>query len=143
MVLIIKEKSKYKPIIRKILSYGSLILMFTVYYFYMSDQFLKQNTKLSKELESNKQLLASKIELTKKVEKVIYKEAESCVDLIGQEKIQSIKIVKDKLYIVCDWDTDIEPLFIRYGIMALVKSTPENIKIAIDLQFIVESNYEA
>jgi len=26
--------------------------------------------------------------------------------------------------------------------MALVRSTPENIKIAIDLKFIVESNYE-
>lgn len=143
MVLIIKEKTKYKSIIRKVLSYGSLVLMFTLYYFYMSDQFAKQNTKLSKELEANKKLIASKIELTKNVEKVIYQEAENCVDLIGQEKIQSVKIVKDKLYIVCDWDTDIEPLFIRYGIMALVKSTPENIKIAIDLQFIVESNYEA
>jgi hypothetical protein len=143
MVLIIKEKKKTKQIIRKVLSYGFLIGMFSGYYFYMSNQFLEDNEKLAKELKKNQELQASKLELHKKVEKVIYKEAESCVDLIGQEKIQSIKIVKDKLYIVCDWDTDIEPLFIRYGVMALVKSTPENIKVAIDLKFIVESNYEA
>jgi hypothetical protein len=143
MVLIIKEKNKTKQIIRKVLSYGFLIGMFTLYYFHMSNQFIEDNEKLSKELKKNQDLQASKLELNKNVEKVIYKEAESCVDLIGQEKIQSIKIVKDKLYIICDWDTDIEPLFIRYGVMALVRSTPENIKIAIDLKFIVESNYEA
>ncbi len=143
MVLIIKEKHKTKELIRKVLAYVFLIGMFTLYYFHMSNQFIEDNEKLAKELQKNKALQASKIELHKKVEKLIYKEAESCVDLIGQEKIQSIKIVKDKLYIVCDWDTDIEPLFIRYGVMALVKSTPENIKVAIDLKFIVESNYEA
>ena len=81
--------------------------------------------------------------MTKKIEKLIIKEAESCVELIGQSKIQSIQIVKDKISIVCDWDSNIEPVFIRYGVMALVKSTPENIKISIDLKFIVESNYEA
>jgi len=143
MVLIIKEKHKTKQIIGKVLSYGFLIGMFTLYYFHKSNEFLESNDKLAKELKKNQDLQASKLELNKNVEKVIYKEAESCVDLIGQEKIQSIKIVKDKLYIVCDWDTDIEPLFIRYGVMALVKSTPENIKIAIDLKFVVESNYEA
>jgi len=143
MVLIIKEKSKTKQTIKKIFFYGLLVGMFTLYYFHMSNQFIEDNEKLSKELKKNQDLQASKLELNKNVEKVIYKEAESCVDLIGQEKIQSIKIIKDKLYIVCDWDTDIEPLFIRYGVMALVRSTPENIKIAIDLKFIVESNYEA
>ncbi len=142
MILIIKEKSNYKPILRKVLSYGFLIGMFALYYFHMSNQFLESNEKLAKELQKNQELQTSKLEINKRVEKVIYKEAENCVDLIGQEKIQSIKIVKDKLYIVCDWDTDIEPLFIRYGIMALVKSTPENIKIAVDLKFIVENNYE-
>jgi hypothetical protein len=76
------------------------------------------------------------------VERVIYKEAERCVDLISQQKVQSIEIKKGKLIIVCDWDTDIEPLFVRYGVMALIKSTPENIKISVDIKFIVESNYE-
>lgn len=109
----------------------------------MSQQFQENNEKISKELAANKKLLADKISISKKVEKLIYSEAESCVDLIGQSKIQSVQIVKDKLHIVCDWDTDIEPLFIRYGIMALVKSTPQNIKISIDLKFIVESQYEA
>jgi hypothetical protein len=143
MVLIIKEKNKNKSLFKKVLSYGLLIGMFCAYYIHMSNGFQEKNEKITQELVANKALQAKKLELTKKIEKVIYNEAESCVDLISQEKIQSIKIVKDKLYIVCDWDTDIEPLFIRYGVMALVKSTPENIKIAIDLKFIVESNYEA
>lgn len=142
MVLIIKEKSKFKPIIKKVILFGILTAMFWAYYLHMSKEFQDINNKMAKELAHTKDLQAKKIALTKKLEKLIYKEAESCVELIGQEKIQSVKIVKDKLYIVCDWDTDIEPLFIRYGVMALVKSTPENIKIAVDLKFIVESNYE-
>ena len=79
----------------------------------------------------------------RKISRLVYKEAESCVELIGQEKVQSIKIIKNRLVIVCDWDTDIEGLFVRYGVMALVKSTPENIKIAIELKFIIESRYES
>ncbi len=142
MVLIIKEKNRLRQIIKKVVTFSLLVAMFWAYYLHMSNQFQEKNNQIAKELERTKNLKATKIALTKKLEKLIYKEAEGCVDLIGQEKIQSIKIIKDKLYIVCDWDTDIEPLFIRYGVMALVKSTPENIKIAIDLKFIVESNYE-
>jgi len=141
MVLIIREKN-YKSLVRKVVAYTFLIGMFFAYYLHMSNQFRENNEKIAKELTENKKLLADKISVSKKVEKLIYNEAENCVDLIGQSKIQSVQIVKDKLHIVCDWDTDIEPLFIRYGIMALVKSTPENIKISIDLKFIVESNYE-
>jgi hypothetical protein len=141
MVLIIREKN-YKSLVRKVVAYTFLIGMFFAYYLHMSNQFRENNEKIAKELKENKKLLVDKISVSKKVEKLIYNEAENCVDLIGQSKIQSVQIVKDKLHIVCDWDTDIEPLFIRYGIMALVKSTPENIKISIDLKFIVESNYE-
>ena len=143
MVLVIKEKSSFKPLIKKTLALLVLVGMFWAYYHHMSSEFQAKNEKIAKELEKSKNKKMAQLALTKKLEKLIYNEAESCVDIIGQEKIQSIKIEKDKLYIVCDWDTDIEPLFIRYGVMALVKSTPQNIKIAIDLKFIVESNYEA
>jgi hypothetical protein len=109
----------------------------------MSDEFKQTNEKLKKELQIKTAKLQKKYNLSKKLERIIYKEAEKCVDLIGQEKIQSIKIEKNKLKIVCDWDTNIEPIFVRYGVIALVKSTPENIKIAIDIKYIVESKYEA
>ena len=76
------------------------------------------------------------------LEKLIYKEAEKVVDLLDQTNIISIKVVNKKLYIVCDYDTDIEPLLVRYGVNAMIKQSAQNIKIAIDLKFIVESRYE-
>jgi hypothetical protein len=141
MILIVKEKNK-KVWIRKTLSYLALIIMFSFYYLHMSSEFQAKNEELAKELQAKNEKLNNKKQLTRKVERVIYKEAERCVDLIGQQKVQSIEIKKGKLIIVCDWDTDIEPLFVRYGVMALIKSTPENIKISVDIKFIVESNYE-
>jgi ABC-type maltose transport system permease subunit len=141
MILIVKEKNK-KLWIRKTLSYLALIIMFSLYYVHMSSEFQAKNEELAKELQAKNEKLNNKKQLTRKVERVIYKEAERCVDLISQQKVQSIEIKKGKLIIVCDWDTDIEPLFVRYGVMALIKSTPENIKISVDIKFIVESNYE-
>jgi ABC-type maltose transport system permease subunit len=141
MILIVKEKNK-KVWIRKTLSYLALIIMFSLYYLHMSSEFQAKNEELAKELQAKNEKLNNKKQLTRKVERVIYKEAERCVDLISQQKVQSIEIKKGKLIIVCDWDTDIEPLFVRYGVMALIKSTPENIKISVDIKFIVESNYE-
>jgi hypothetical protein len=44
--------------------------------------------------------------------------------------------------LVCDYNTDIEPLLIRYGVNAFVKHTSKNIKILIDLETIVENKYE-
>jgi len=142
MIVIVKEK-KYKAILRKALAFSALVIMFSVYYNHMSIQFKEQNATLEKKLKEETAKLKKKYNLSKKVERLIYKEAEECVELLGQEKIQSIKIVKNKLYIVCDWNTDTEPLFVRYGVLALVKSTPENVKIAISLKYIVESKYEA
>jgi len=142
MILIVKGNN-YKQWIRKGVAFTSLVLMFSWYYNHMSDEFKQTNEKLKKELQIKTAKLQKKYNLSKKLERIIYKEAEKCVDLIGQEKIQSIKIEKNKLKIVCDWDTNIEPIFVRYGVIALVKSTPENIKIAIDIKYIVESKYEA
>ena len=64
------------------------------------------------------------------------------MNLLEQKHIQSIKIVKDKLYIICDFTTDIEPLLIRYGVAAMIKNSNKNIKIAIDLKTIVENKYD-
>lgn len=142
MILIVKGNN-YKQWIRKGIAYASLVVMFAWYYNHMSNQFKQNNERLQKELKEKTAKLQKKYNLSKKIERLIYKEAERCVDLIGQDKIQSIEIVKNKLRIICDWDTDIEPIFVRYGVIALVKSTPENIKIAIDLKYIVESKYES
>jgi len=142
MILIVKGKS-YKTIIRKILAMTFLVVMFFFYYEHMSDRFYQENKKLENELFVKNEIIKNNKRTKQKVSRIIYKEAEQIVDLIGQEHIQSIKIIKNRLILICDYDTNVEPLFIRYGVMALVKSTPENIKIAIELKFIVESRYEA
>jgi len=142
MVLIVKGNSP-KALIRKVLSIIALVVMFYFYFVHMSDKFKEDNRVLEEKLKLKTELLAKKISTKIKVQRLIYKEAEQSVDLLGQENIQSVKIIKDRLVIVCDWDTDIEPLFVRYGVLALVKSTPENIRIAIELKFIVESKYES
>ena len=141
MILIIKGKS-YKNLIRKVIAGTLLLVMFSFYYIHMSNKFKEEKTKLQNELMIKNEIIENKRKLKAKVNRLVYNEAEQIVDLIGQEHVQSIKIIKDRLVLVCDWDTDIEPLFIRYGVMALVKSTPQNIKIAIELKFIVESRYE-
>jgi hypothetical protein len=141
MILIVKGKS-YKNLIRKVIAMILLVTMFSFYYIHMSNKFQEEKIKLENELLLKNEIIENKKKLKTKVNRIVYNEAEQIVDLIGQKHIQSIKIKNDRLIIVCDWDTDIEPLFIRYGVMALVKSTPQNIKIAIELKFIVESRYE-
>lgn len=83
-----------------------------------------------------------KEERAKALEKIIFKEAEISVELLNQARVQAISVFDDKLLITCDNETDIEPLMIRYGAMALVKNTSQNIKIAIDLAYIIEDKYE-
>jgi len=139
MILIVKGKD-YRKLALKAFSYIGLIVMFTFYYNHMSDRFQKTNQLLVKKLDiktDNK-----KAKLSRTLEKLIFKEAEMVVDLLGQTNIKRITIVERKLLIVCDFDTDIEPLLVRYGVKAMIRQTAQNIKIAIDLKFIVESRYE-
>ncbi|MCK5110877.1 MAG: hypothetical protein KAQ94_05095 [Arcobacteraceae bacterium] len=139
MILVVKGKN-YKRLAAKTLSVIGLIVMFYAYYTHMSDKFQGMNNTLVKKLDiegKNK-----KINLARVLEKLIYKEAETAVDLLGQNNIRSVRIIEKKLFIVCDYDTDIEPLLIRYGVQAMMKQTAQDIKIAIDLKFIVESRYE-
>ncbi len=140
MILVVKGKN-YKRMAIKALSAIGLIGMFYAYYIHMSDKFQEQNNKLVKKLDVKGE--NKKINLAKKLEKLIFKESEMVVDLLGQNHIRSIKIVETKLFIVCDANTDIEPLLVRYGVKAMMKHNAKDIKIAIDLKFIVESKYEA
>ena len=141
MILIVKRKD-YKSMIRKALAFLALVTMFYFYYMYMSNKFQQDNKILEDKLDIKTKELEKHKNTKIKVSRLIYNEAENIVELLGQNKIQSVSIVKNKLLIICDWDTNIEPLFIRYGVLALVKSTPQNIKIAIELKFIVESKYD-
>jgi len=137
MIVTVKRKD-YKRIIIKAISFASVIAMFTAYYFHMSEEFSQE----TKEKQAQKSKLTLKNKKAKAIEKIIYREAETAVDLIGQINVQQIKILGKRLYLVCDTNTDLEPLMIRYGVMALVKHSVKNIKIAINLDFIVGSKYD-
>ena len=141
MIIIVKNRDT-KRLAFKYLAVFSLFAMFYLYYNHMSSKFAAQNELLSKKLkikEETEQKLHSK---SIKIENTIYKEALTIVKLLGQQHVQSVKVVKDKLLIVCDFTTDIEPVMIRYGVNAMVKHTKTNIKLALDLKMIVENKYE-
>ena len=140
-MIIVIEGKRNKQLLIKALSMLSLVAMFWLYYGHMSDKFQEQNNQLLSKLELKKEKKIT--DKKSNLEKTIYKEATIIVDLINQKHVQSIKIVKDKLLIVCDFNTDIEPLLIRYGVNAMVKNTSTNIKLALDLKLIVENKYES
>jgi len=140
VIVIVKNRNRNRLLVKG-LSIVSLIVMFSFYYIHMSNKFKEENFSKS----FKKEITTKKKSLTKaqKLENLIYNEAVVIVNLLDQKHIQSIKVLKGNLYIVCDFTTDIEPLIVRYGVGALVKHTAKNIKIAIDLKTIVENKYES
>lgn len=139
MVIIVKGLD-YRRLLIKGLSYLFLIIIFYFYYGHMSSKFEDQTSKLENQLTVQKK--EETLSRSMGYENEIYKEAVIIVDLLDQKHIQSIKVIKDKLLIICDYNTDIEPVLIRYGVKAFVKNTAKNIKIAIDVKTIVENKYE-
>ena len=85
-----------------------------------------------------------KQEKTKKdIERAILVEVEKAVDLVGQENIKHVKIVENKVVIVCEVNTNLDALLVRYGVMAFVKKTLNEIIIAVDIDFILKSRLNA
>lgn len=139
MIVAVKRRDPKKKL-AKVISLIALVAMFTAYYFHMSDEFSKTNEKaLAK--DSITPALTSKTK-SKKIERAIYGEVETAIDLIGQEYVQKVRVSGKKILITCDPNTNLEPLMVRYGTMALVKSTLNSIKIAIDLKYIAENKYD-
>jgi len=139
MIIILKGNSIKQKII-KVASIFFLITMFAVYYLYMSSKFQQMNNNL--QVTDHTQLNTKHISRSQKLEDIIYNEAKVIVKLLGQKNVKYIKAVKGKLLISCDYDTNLEPLLVRYGVNAMVKKSIKDIKIAIDLAIIVENKYE-
>lgn len=137
MIVAVKNDNP-KRNFKKIISFLAVFAMFVAYYFHMSEEFAQEEAKtkavIAQEVEKQKEE-----EKAKELEQLIYREIETAVDLVGQEYIQDVKLVKDKILITCDTSTNLEPLKVRYGTLALIKNDLNNIKIAIDIKFIVES----
>ncbi len=140
MIIAVKNNNKKRFFI-KIASFIAVIIMFIVYYYHMSAEFTKQQEKNAviklKMVKKNKNLKKSK-----KLERIIYKEIETAVDLMDQRNVNSIRIIFNKALIVVDLGTNLDALKIRYGSMALIKKDIKDIKIAIDLKYIIENKYD-
>ncbi len=139
MIVAVKRKDP-KRLIIKIVSIVALVIMFYSYYNHMSEEFVKQEQAAkAKQIETSQK--DDKKAKSKKIERLIFREVETAIDLIGQEYVQQVKVVNRKILIVCDANTDLEALTVRYGTMALIKNGLKNTKVAIDLQFIIESKF--
>ncbi len=141
MIIVIKGRNK-KQLIIKAVSVLSLIIMFALYYTHMSNKFNSMGNELANN-NTNLNVQQKVLDKSMKLERTIYKEAVVIVNLLEQKHVQSVKVIKNKLLIVCDYDTNIEPLLVRYGVNAMIKSTSKNVKIAVDLKIIVENKYES
>ncbi len=138
MIVAVKTNSKKRLFIR-IASLLAVVMMFVFYYFYMSNEFMSKQEDANQKIQTiNKN---SKIEKSKKLERIIYREIETAVDLIGQRNILDVKIISNRALIVVDSDTNLDALKVRYGSMALIKKGIKDTKIAIDLKYIIESKY--
>ncbi len=142
-MLIIVQNQNNKRVLVKTIAVLSLFTMFWLYYQHMSSKFQEENMKLATELTTKKEIEKKLSSKTVKLENLLYKEAVLITKLINQKNIQSIQIVKDKLLIICDFGTNMEPVMIRYGVNAMLKSTDTDIKIALDIRTIVENKYES
>lgn len=141
MIVAVKRNKKQKTL--KIISLLVLICMFGGYYYYTGKNFEEQQKK---ELE-NKQALKieeDKRENAKKdMERAILVEVEKAVDLVGQEHIRHVKIIENKVVLICEPNTNLDALMVRYGVMAFVKKTLNEIIIAVDIDFILKSKLNA
>jgi hypothetical protein len=141
MIVAVKRNKKQKFI--KILSLVILVAMFGGYYYYMSKNFEEQQQKDLEAKQALKLEEDKKIENKKNFERAILTEVEKAADLIGQEYIRHVKIIENKVVIICEPNTNLEALMVRYGAMALVKNTLNEIIIAIDIKLILESKLNA
>ena len=137
MIVAVKTKNR-KRLLIKVIAFISLLVMFALYYNHMSEQFELQQ-KQEAEKKAKQLEIDNKKEKTRKLERLIYREIETAVDLIGQRKVVDVRIVSNKAVIVVDPDTNLDALKVRYGSTALIKKSVKDIKIALDLKYIIES----
>jgi hypothetical protein len=137
MIVAVKRNRKSKVI--KLISLVVLIAMFGGYYYHMNKTFEEKQKKELAEKQALKIEEEKKEKAKKDVERAILSEVEKAVDLVGQEHIKHVKLIENKIVIVCEPDTNLDALVVRYGVMALIKRTLNEIVIAVDVNFILKS----
>ncbi|MDY3200415.1 MAG: hypothetical protein RBQ84_05625 [Arcobacter sp.] len=137
MIVAVKRNRKQKFI--KLISLVVLIAMFGGYYYYMNKTFEEKQKQELQEKQALKIEEEKKEKAKKNLERAILSEVEKAVDLVGQEHIKHVKLIENKVVIVCEPDTNLDALIVRYGVMALIKRTLTEVIVAVDINFILKS----
>ncbi|PRM89852.1 hypothetical protein CJ671_05710 [Aliarcobacter cryaerophilus] len=140
MIVKVRKKNSSSRIIKVIIIAS---LFFGIIYISL---LIKEENLLSIELEKVKkdEKIALQVEQEKKekerldAQRVILIEVEKVVDLIGQNNINDIKILKNKIVYVLNPNTNIDAITIRYGAMALIKKSFKEIVVVVDLEHILK-----
>ncbi|MDN5063135.1 hypothetical protein [Aliarcobacter butzleri] len=130
---------------QKILKIIIVVLLVSggAYYYNHYVETARINAEKQKLEEEQKRVLKAKEEEQKKIkqeaQREILAEVEKAVNLIGQEYVRDVKLIKNKVVFVCEPDTNIDALVVRYGAMALIKKTFDEIVIVVDIDFILKN----
>ncbi|MFX4275717.1 hypothetical protein ACN2EP_01000 [Aliarcobacter butzleri] len=130
---------------QKILKIIIVVLLVSGGAYYYNDyvETARINVEKQKLEEEQKRVLKAKEEEQKKIkqeaQREILAEVEKAVNLIGQEYVRDVKLIKNKVVFVCEPDTNIDALVVRYGAMALIKKTFDEIVIVVDIDFILKN----
>ncbi|MFY9072480.1 hypothetical protein [Aliarcobacter butzleri] len=130
---------------QKILKIIIVVLLVSGGAYYYNDyvETARINAEKQKLEEEQKRVLKAKEEEQEKIkqeaQREILAEVEKAVNLIEQEYVRDIKLIKNKVVFVCEPDTNIDALVVRYGAMALIKKTFDEIVIVVDIDFILKN----
>lgn len=130
---------------QKILKIIIVVLLVSAGAYYYNDyvETARINAEKQKLEEEQKRVLKAKEEEQEKIkqeaQREILAEVEKAVNLIGQEYVRDVKLIKNKVVFVCEADTNIDALVVRYGAMALIKKTFDEIVIVVDIDFILKN----
>ncbi|MCG3654495.1 hypothetical protein [Aliarcobacter butzleri] len=130
---------------QKILKIIIVVLLVSGGAYYYNDyvETARINAEKQKLEEEQKRVLKAKEEKQEKIkqeaQREILAEVEKAVNLIGQEYVRDVKLIKNKVVFVCEPDTNIDALVVRYGAMALIKKTFDEIVIVVDIDFILKN----
>lgn len=141
MIVTVKRNRKQKII--KILSLIVVIAMFVGYYYHMSNEYAQKEKIELEQKQAQKKQEDEKEIMKRNFERAILSEIEKAVDLIGQENVRHVKLIDNKVIIICEPETNLDAINVRYGAMALTKKTLNELIIAIDINYIIESKLNA
>ena len=137
MIVAVKRKRKQKLI--NLASLVFVLAMFGVYYWHMSNEFKKQQEAEQKAKQATMLKQQKEEQEKKETKQAIMSEIKKAVALVGQENVRHVKIIENKLILICELETNIEPLMVRYGAMALTKKTLNEVIVAVDIKYVLKS----